>query len=346
MSRIALLLASSALALAVADPATASTCQLGKIAEWPLRIERNKLIVDGAVNGQKVGVLIDTGATTTLILRPAAIRLGLTRHDVRRTRIFGVGGESNVEYSIVDEFRVGETVRKNWRVLVAGERDIGSDVAVILGEDFLQAVDVEFDLAHRKLRLFQPTGCEGVSLAYWASAGAGEVEFEPLEASRSQIVVPIRINDQPLKAMLDSGASVSILDKADAERLGVTPRTPGVVPVGAGVGLGAKSIDTWIGPFRSFTIGDETIRDTELRFTDWHANASYVYTGSRLRTQLQGLSSMLLGADFLRAHRLLIAHSQRKIYFTYTGGPIFQLNRPPPPADAPGEGKATPAKEN
>jgi len=36
---------------------------------------------------------------------------------------------------------------------------------------------------------------------------------------------------------------------------------------------------------------------------------------------------MLLGADFLRAHRVLVAHSQGKIYFTYIGGPAFQLGR-------------------
>ena len=37
---------------------------------------------------------------------------------------------------------------------------------------------------------------------------------------------------------------------------------------------------------------------------------------------------MLLGADFLHAHRVLVAHSQRKIYFTYAGGPVFQFTGP------------------
>ena len=36
---------------------------------------------------------------------------------------------------------------------------------------------------------------------------------------------------------------------------------------------------------------------------------------------------MLIGADFLRAHRVLVSHSQRKMYFTYLGGPVFA---PPP----------------
>jgi hypothetical protein len=32
---------------------------------------------------------------------------------------------------------------------------------------------------------------------------------------------------------------------------------------------------------------------------------------------------MLLGTDFLRAHRVLVARSQRKMYFTYAGGTVF-----------------------
>jgi len=32
---------------------------------------------------------------------------------------------------------------------------------------------------------------------------------------------------------------------------------------------------------------------------------------------------MLLGLDFLRAHRVYVAHSQGKLYFTYSGGPVF-----------------------
>ena len=37
---------------------------------------------------------------------------------------------------------------------------------------------------------------------------------------------------------------------------------------------------------------------------------------------------MLLGADFLRSHRVLVSHSQRKLYFTYLGGPVFQSREP------------------
>jgi hypothetical protein len=32
---------------------------------------------------------------------------------------------------------------------------------------------------------------------------------------------------------------------------------------------------------------------------------------------------MLIGSDFLRAHRVYIAHSQGKLYFSYVGGTVF-----------------------
>ena len=33
---------------------------------------------------------------------------------------------------------------------------------------------------------------------------------------------------------------------------------------------------------------------------------------------------MIIGADFFLAHRIYVARSQGKIYFTYKGGPVFQ----------------------
>ncbi len=34
---------------------------------------------------------------------------------------------------------------------------------------------------------------------------------------------------------------------------------------------------------------------------------------------------MILGADFFLSHHILVASSQRKLYFTYNGGPVFDL---------------------
>ena len=64
------LIVSAAIWLAASGSAAgAPDCKLIKVADWPIRLERNHLIVDGTINGQKIGALVDTGATRTLIFR-------------------------------------------------------------------------------------------------------------------------------------------------------------------------------------------------------------------------------------------------------------------------------------
>ena len=120
---------------------------------------------------------------------------------------------------------------------------------------------------------------------------------------------------------------MSVLDKLDAARMGVTPETPGVFRIGSGGGLGSRLVEYWSGPFQSFAIGNETIRDTNIVFGDlWHGPK--LTDRAILNSNVLLNPSMLLGADFLHAHRVLIAHSQRKVYFTFTGGRVFWQAEP------------------
>jgi len=285
-----------------------SSCKLVQIDQWLIRFSRNRwLVIEGAINGHKVGILLDTGATRTMIFRPVAERLGLMMRPLRNSYVSGFGGISFIESTQVGEFRIGESTRRNWHMMVAGEHDPGDGIGVVLGEDFFQNVDVEFDLANRAVRLFQPRNCNGTSLAYWTTGPAQQVEMEWLDPERPRIIVPVRVNGHPIEALFDTGAANSMLNKIAAARLGVRPDTPGVVSGGTFVGVGEKSSNVWVGPFESFEIGNEAIKTTTIPFGD-------------TPTDIQ----MVLGMDFLLAHRLLVSHSQRKIYFTYSGGPVFQ----------------------
>lgn len=290
-------------------PGLAGSDCMVRIAEWPVRLSHNnKLLIDGAINGQKVDVALDTGATFTVIIRSEALRLGLKPTSTKGLRIGGVGGVTDVEHVLVDEIRIGEARRKDWHLLVVGEQDFGREFSVLLGDDFLRTVDIEFDLPDNAIRLYQTDSCGGASLAYWAVSGAGEVAIEPYKERQPSVFLTVRINGQPIRALLDSGAQNSLLNKSVAARLGVKPGIPGVVAAGRVRGIGKNQVETWVAQFQSFAIGNETLKETAMLFADLPADVP-----------------MLLGADFLRAHRVLVAHSQRRIYFTYTGGPAFQL---------------------
>jgi len=69
---------------------------------------------------------------------------------------------------------------------------------------------------------------------------------------------------------------------------------------------------TWIAPISSFKIGGEEIHDTRLRIGDIGPDAD-----------------MLLGADFFLAHHIYVSNRQDKLYFTYNGGPVFNLSQSP-----------------
>lgn len=320
MGRAMQLLIAAALACCAAPIFAAGNCKLMKVAEWTVQPQSANLIVEGAINGQKVGVALDTGMMTSLMPRDAADRLGLTRYDARGYRAFGIGGETHAEYVMLDEFKLGQAARRNWRVLVIGERDVGHDLAFFLGYDFFEQVDVEFDLANNAVRLFQPQGCGDLPLAYWSRGTLDMVKLE-MDHEKPAILVPAKLNGKSIVAELDSGAERSLVSGLLAAQLGVTPGTPRTRAAGTIDGVGPGQPDQWIGAFESFTIGGETVRNPDIVFTDLHVTNGAV-TGTRLPSGRE-LSDMILGLDFLRAHRIYVAHSQRKLYFSYSGGPVF-----------------------
>jgi hypothetical protein len=223
-----------------------------------------------------------------------------------------VGTDKPIEAVLIEELRIGPAIRRNWSVPLAAEHDFGSEISLILGEDFFSAVDVEFDFPNRAVRLYQPKDCEGVSLAYWAKGAAGEAALQP----GAKTTFTVAVNGRPMLALLDTGATASALAMSEAARLGVTTKTPGAAAAGCSVGIGRKAVDYWSGPFESFAIGSEVIRNPTLRFGEVLSNTGPFVDVPR----------MVLGVDFLRAHRVYVARSQRKLYFTYTGGTVFPVD--------------------
>jgi len=300
-------------ALALAAGAAQAECKLMRIQEWNVRLERNLPVIDGQINGQKIAILIDSGSERSFMTRSAAARLMLARYDASAKGLYAIPADRPVEAVQVDELKIGAATRKNWSVRLAAAQDFGSDIALVLGEDFLSATDVEFDLPNRAIRLFEPRDCQAASLAYWAKGDAGEAALE----SGSRTLFTVAVNDKPLHATFDTGTTVSALTMPAAARLGVTPQSPGVAAGGCSVGVGRKPVDYWSAPFESFVIGNENIRSPQLRFGDVFKNAP----------PMTDLPQMVLGMDFLRTHRVYVARTQKKVYFTYSGGTVF-------PADA------------
>jgi lipoprotein NlpI/predicted aspartyl protease len=299
------------LVVALAPPLRAAEppqCKLVRIAEWPVRLEPFGMpVVEGVLNGNKISVLLDTGASSGLITKSAAERLGLDAW-MTSERLIGFGGETNVMAAWIDELRIGDVTQKRTRVRVAGERPIPG-VDLVLGDDFFNKFDIEFEYAKRVMRVFQPIDCKNVSLSYWDRA-APQLPME----NESRIVVPIFVNGREGRALLDSGAAGTVVDLSFAAKVGITPQSPGVVSSHCSAGIGADDVHSWVARFDSVALAEETIRDPRLRIADLWAE---------LRAGRDRPPDVILGSDFLRAHRVLVSRIQRRVYFSYTGGLIF-----------------------
>jgi len=155
----------------------------------------------------------------------------------------------------------------------------------------------------------------GDQVVYWGQAYA----VAPLVPVRDdRIMIAVEVNGMRDVAQLDTSASETVLTGTAAASAGVTPRSTGVAAEGHVRGLDSEPVKVFVGDFASFSFGDETIHNAELRIVDLY--------GIALTDQPQ----LLLGTDFLRAHRIYVARAQHKVYASYEGGPVFRPPAPPP----------------
>lgn len=321
-------LATSALAAAClmffAGGGPARACQLFQIGQLPVTMEGDQPLVDVSIDGHPVRFLLDTGASKTLLTQNGAERLGLKTVQLNGLTFYGVGGSSVARTTRIKELRLGSAVLHDFDMIVTGT--MRTDRAVgLLGRDVLLSHgDLELDLAHHLVRLLQPKDCHGDDVVYWSIS----YMMASINTQSGAVMVDASLNGKLVYADLDTGAGHSVVTLDAAQRAGVTPQSRGVADAGASSGMGGV-VQTWIGTFQTLGVGGEVVQHAELELADMFSNGRQVSTGSILRQDVVETPDMLLGADFVRAHHIYIAPKQNKVYFTYNGGPIFEL-----PADA------------
>jgi predicted aspartyl protease len=323
----ALLLAGSG---AAAEP---SQCKMAKVADLPVRFERNRVLVPVAVNGRAGWFLIDTGSFTTAMFPGGASAFGL-RPFSGRGEYWGIGGGGTINLVVLDSFELSGVKVKGMRMAVVGHG--GSPAfAGILGRDVLDHYDLEFDLADKAVRLWTPKDCGRQSLAYWTKDPGGAPLRE--DGQGGEYRVKLALNGKDVDATLDSGAVTTIVTPAVASEAGVRDQDFEQQALDMG-GLGAQRVATRVARFATVAIGTETVQHARLQVADMFKADTREETGHLIPQRVNvDLPVMLLGADFLRSHRVLIAPDQHLLYFTYSGGPIFQVvgDAPEPAAPRP-----------
>lgn len=302
--RVALLLAAALLGSVAAH----GKCTIQRLPPIPVTMAGAVPLVDAEINGSRALFVADSGAFFSVIT-PATVHQFNLSVDASQDTTVTVGSKVQISHvAWVKSFTImGQTLSKVPFIVV--DMPI-VHAAGILGQNFFRIDDVEYDLANGIIRLVRTKDCRGSSLAYWADAAGkpySEMDIELATAEAPYTRGVAYLNGAKISVVFDTGSNRSLLTLAAAKRAGITPQSEGVRP--------ANSPRTWIARFASFSIGDETIEHAQLRFGDFDRPGT----------------DMLIGGDFFLSHRIYVASSQHKVYFTYNGGPVFDLDAPRTP---------------
>lgn len=326
-------------------------CLYMNLATVPVNTSEGLLTIKAGINGNATLMILDTGTLHSLLTKYEAEKLGLKLEHARQTAT-GDNGEAEMTYAtFINDVSLDQFFWHRVTLGVVGKIPDSYDAQA--GADILLNglnKDIEFSLANKEIKVFVPSDCSNDFLAYWDDH-AFVVPVTDLSPSDPRQVVTVRINGHDMIALIDSGAPHSIINLDAAARLGITPKTPGVTEWKHADKLGKVQGKTWLAKIDSFSLGDEAIKNTKIGIADlWGPTAIEapfkaalrlkslespgapgvaVQSGmSRIGQMKSGISDtehpdMLLGADFLKSHRVLLAMSQRRLYFTYVGGKVF-----------------------
>jgi tetratricopeptide (TPR) repeat protein/predicted aspartyl protease len=320
------LMPAALLAGGASHAAVAAGCVVERWAQLLVTMDGTRPLIHAQINGSDALFLADSGAFYSSLTTAAASQYRLTLYPAPfGFEVRGIGGGSRPSLTEVAIFTLFGMPFKKVQFLVL-PNDLGTGVAGIVGQNVFRISDVEYDLANGVIRMVRTRDCKKAMLAYWARdtekpVSVIDIEFGTPTAPHTRGVA--YVNGTKIRVLFDTGASTSYLTIAAAKRAGVTPESPGVVDGGMGGGIGSNLRRSWIAPFASFKVGDEEVRNTRLRIGE----------GNLLD------EDMLVGADFFLSHRIYVSNGQHQLFFTYNGGPVFNLkSTPSPPATATSEG--------
>lgn len=290
--------------LIVLNGAASAACSVRPLAGVPVDPVGSVLLVPVVVNGVQGTFILDTGAGRTVVTPDAVEHFGLAQDEWTSTTMRGVGGAERRRNANPKSITLAGVALKRRslaedstlrvatlpRGMVAGRRIDG-----LLGRDFLSAFDLMLDLPHKVLALYEVRDCSGRFLPW-----TGDYVSVPVEnPAESALVVPVELDGVRLRALLDSGASSTVVAAPGMARLGLGMDRLSGDPSQMVTGMGPNSVRMWRHRFGMLRIGTETF-------------AAPAFLVAPI--QLTPVADMLLGADWLMSRRVWISYATRQLF--------------------------------
>ena len=281
-----------------------AACRVAPGSVVPVDVVTGHILVTVQVNDTPVTFVLDTGADRTLMGEDVVRQLGLERDSWVASVIRGISGIEERPNALPRSLRLGTAVLR--RRTLSGDTSVtvgplpvsvlaGRPIAGLLGRDFLSPFDLDLDLPDHRLTLYTVDGCAGAFLP-WTTPYVAIPASTPMGAA---LVVQVLLDGHPLRALIDSGASASLLTKSGMFRLGLTNELLARDPGGDGASVGPAPVPMRLHRFTQLRVGPDTTRDPTL----WVAPVHVV-----------PIVEMLLGADWLAARHVWLSFATKQIF--------------------------------
>jgi len=300
-----------ALAFLLFSCAAHATCSTHRVADLPLTVWDQKILVAVSLNGSPETMALDTGAGITAISTEAAGRLNIPHDFDHHVEIGGVGGANSALFMAqLDTLEVGglHFAHQALPIIDFPLRDsAGRPLAGLLGADVLSRYDVDLDIAGGRMALWQTSGCDTSPPPWDANADPLPVEID----EGHHILVPLRVDDAKLTAVLDTGAGGLDLTLRAGMRAGATDDALDRDPVIHGSGVNNRGWTGHMHRFHTVLFGGRTLTDVWTALVPSTDIASY--------NALIG-SDGLVGMRVMRDMHLWISYGTRSLYIAPAGG--------------------------
>ncbi len=266
-----------------------------KAAEIPVTIDRGFITVAASINNKPVTMIVDTGAEGLLVTPSAMASLALSADRHRRTTIQGTGGSIATQNAALQSFGIGtmEMLDQSASVGPLPAEGPALHASGLIGTDWLSDFDVEFDLPHHRMALYRVHGCADGYIPWSGPSTSVRVQLY----GRGLPLVPVKLDGQPLTALLDSGAVRSSIGRTAAEHMGLTQAKLAADPRARSSGVDGAQLESYLHRFGELQVAEAHETNPALLVSNLHVR----------------IADMLLGADWLQHNRVWIAYGARKV---------------------------------
>ena len=297
--------------------AHADECRLEQVASLDMTQAPQGLIVPVSIEGTTNSMIVDTGAPLSTVDPKVATELHLTTHRIRQGAMFTSGGQQFTDMAVIRQLQIGAMHAADLKFLVYPVRlSNGSEIAGLLGADFLRHYELDLDFGAHKLNLFSQSHCPG-KVVYWP---ADAVAVVPMHVANSgHIIVPVTLEDHQFAAVFDTGAFGTILTLEAAENY--FRLKPGSPEMPATSESSKSAAPFYKHMFKELTLEGITIKypvvfmRSDLRKSGM---SQWTETGSRLSSagESGGVTDLILGMNELRHLHIFVSYKEQKLYIT------------------------------